>query len=41
MMINNYEILKEPIFQLPIMYSEKTCEKVIDERLSMYNGNGA
>lgn len=37
MMINNYEILKEPVFQLPIMYSEKTCEKVIDERLSTYH----
>lgn len=37
MVINNYEILKNAIFQLPIMYTEGSCENVIDDRLSKYH----
>ena len=36
-MSNNYEILKNPVFQLPIIYTEGTCEKAIDDRLSKYH----
>lgn len=32
-----YEILKDPILKLPIMYSEGTCEKAINDRLSKYH----
>ena len=33
----NYEILKDPVFQLPIMYTDGTCEKAIDDRLSKFH----
>lgn len=36
-MERDYEILKDSVFQLPIMYSEGTCEKVIDDRLTKYH----
>ncbi len=35
-MTENYDVLLNPVFKLPIIYSEGTCEKVIDKRLEEY-----
>ena len=37
MMSKNFEILKNPVFHLPIIYTEGTCEKAIEDRLSKYH----
>lgn len=36
-MCKDYEILKNDVLQLPIMYTEGTCEKIIDERLKGFH----
>ncbi len=35
-MEENFEILLDDVFKLPITYSEGTCEEVIDDRLKQY-----
>lgn len=36
-MNKEYEILNNPVFQLPITYTHGTCEQIIDDTLSRYH----